>query len=57
MNRVKKELNKRNISLYELALDMNISESSLRKYINGIKLGEKAMHKINKYFKGESVCQ
>lgn len=57
MNKVKKELNKRNISLYELALDINISESSLRKYINGIKLGEKAMYKINKYFKGESVCQ
>ena len=51
INKIKKELNKRNISLYELALDMHLSESSLRTYINGGKLGVKAFSKIQEYYK------
>ena len=53
INKIKKELIKRNISLYELALDMHLSESSLRMYINGGKLGIKALSKIQKYYKTE----
>lgn len=44
---------KKNTSLYDIALDIGISESSLYKFMNGDKLSDKTLNKINNWFMQE----
>ena len=44
---------KKNTSLYDIALDIGISESSLYKFMNGDKLSNKTLNKINNWFMQE----
>lgn len=49
---------KKEKSLYEIALDMEVSESSLYNYINNYrKLGKKTLEKIRAYFERRSKCE
>ena len=41
---------KKNTSLYDIALDIGISESSLYKFMKGNKLSDKTLNKINNWF-------
>lgn len=41
---------KKNTSLYKIALDIGISESSLYKFMKGNKLSDKILNKINNWF-------
>lgn len=44
---------KKNTSLYDIALDIGISESSLYKFMKGNKLSDKTLNKINNWFMQE----
>ena len=45
---------KEKLSLYEIALDMGISEATLYNYVNDYKkISEKSIEKIRRYFKRE----
>jgi DNA-binding CsgD family transcriptional regulator len=49
---------KKEKSLYEIALDMEVSESSLYNYINNYrKLGKKTLEKIRAYFERRAKCE
>ena len=49
---------KKEKSLYEIALDIEVSESSLYNYINNYrKLGKKTLEKIRAYFERRDKCE